>query len=69
MKNIARVGSAFRRDYSGVSYAVSYLRCKRDCRQYSPFIKAFSWAKDFKEYFAVKATPNPYIMRLLQKKG
>ena len=33
------------------------------------FIKAFSWAKDFKEYFAVKATPNPYIMRLLQKEG
>jgi len=33
------------------------------------FIKAFSWAKDFKEYFAVKATPNPYIMRLLQREG
>ena len=33
------------------------------------FIKALSWAKDFKEYFAVKATPNPYIMRLLQKEG
>ena len=33
------------------------------------FITAFSWAKDFKEYFAVKATPNPYIMRLLQKEG
>lgn len=33
------------------------------------FIKAFSWAKDFKDYFAVKATPNPYIMRLLQKEG
>lgn len=33
------------------------------------FIKAFSWAKDFKEYFAVKATPNPYIMRLLQQEG
>ncbi len=33
------------------------------------FIKAFSWAKDFKEYFAVKATPNPYIMRVLQEEG
>lgn len=33
------------------------------------FISAFSWAKDFKEYFAVKATPNPYIMRLLQREG
>lgn len=33
------------------------------------FIKAFDWAPKFKEYFAVKATPNPYIMKLLQKEG
>lgn len=33
------------------------------------FLKAFSWAEGFKQYFAVKATPNPYIMRLLQKLG
>lgn len=33
------------------------------------FIKAFDWAPHFKDYFAVKATPNPYIMRLLQKEG
>ncbi len=32
-------------------------------------IKAFDWAYDLQEYFAVKATPNPYIMRLLQKEG
>ena len=32
-------------------------------------IKAFDWAHDFKEYFAVKAAPNPYLMRLLQKEG
>ncbi len=32
------------------------------------FLKAFSWA-DFKEYFAVKATPNPYILKLLKKEG
>jgi diaminopimelate decarboxylase len=29
------------------------------------FLKAFSWNPDFKEYFAVKACPNPQIMRLL----
>ncbi len=29
---------------------------------------AFSWA-DFTEYFAVKATPNPYIMKLLKAEG
>lgn len=32
-------------------------------------IKAFSWAPDFKEYFAVKATPNPYILKLLSEEG
>lgn len=30
---------------------------------------AFSWSKDFKEYFAVKATPNPYILKLLREEG
>ena len=29
--------------------------------------KAFSWNKGFREYFAVKATPNPYIMKLLRE--
>ena len=27
--------------------------------------KAFSWNKGFREYFAVKATPNPSIMKIL----
>ncbi len=31
--------------------------------------KAFSWAPDFREHFAVKATPNPYILRLLAEEG
>ncbi len=30
---------------------------------------AFSWNKGFKEYFAVKATPNPYILKLLKSCG
>ena len=32
-------------------------------------INAFAWVPDFKEYFAVKATPNPYIMKLLKAEG
>ncbi|GAB6170863.1 diaminopimelate decarboxylase [Paradesulfitobacterium aromaticivorans] len=32
-------------------------------------IKAFSWAPEFKEYFAVKATPNPYILNILREEG
>ncbi|WP_026671161.1 MULTISPECIES: diaminopimelate decarboxylase [unclassified Butyrivibrio] len=31
--------------------------------------KAFSWNKGFREYFAVKATPNPVLMKLLQSEG
>ncbi|MBP1755275.1 MAG: hypothetical protein H6Q59_1673 [Firmicutes bacterium] len=31
--------------------------------------KAFSWNKGFKEYFAVKATPNPYIINILKEEG
>lgn len=31
--------------------------------------KAFSWNKGFKEYFAVKATPNPAILKILKEEG
>lgn len=32
-------------------------------------MKAFSWNKGFKEYFAVKATPNPTILKILREEG
>ena len=31
--------------------------------------EAFSWNKGFKEFFAVKATPNPYLIQILQEYG
>ena len=31
--------------------------------------KAFSWCKDFKEYFAVKALPNPEILKILHEEN
>lgn len=31
--------------------------------------KAFAWNKGFREYFAVKATPNPYLLKILQEEG
>lgn len=31
--------------------------------------KAFSWNKGYHEFFAVKATPNPYIMQILKEEG
>jgi len=31
--------------------------------------KAFSWCPGFRNHFAVKATPNPYIMKILMEEG
>ena len=31
--------------------------------------KAFSWNPGFREYFAIKATPNPTILRILKEEG
>ena len=31
--------------------------------------KAFAWAKGFKDYFAVKAAPNPHILKILREEG
>lgn len=31
--------------------------------------KAFAWNKGYKEYFAVKANPNPYILTILKEEG
>ncbi len=33
------------------------------------FVKTFEWAPGFKEFFAVKACPNPYIMQILKEEG
>ncbi len=30
---------------------------------------AFAWNKGFKEYFAVKATPNPFLLKILKEEG
>ncbi len=31
--------------------------------------RAFAWNRGFKEFFAVKATPNPYILKILHEEG
>ena len=30
-------------------------------------VETFAWAPEFKEFFAVKATPNPYLLKLLKE--
>lgn len=37
------------------------------CKNISRLHQAFSWAPGFKEYFAVKAAPNPFLMKILHK--
>lgn len=32
-------------------------------------IQAFKWVNTFKEYFAVKAAPNPFLMKILKSEG
>ena len=38
-------------------------------RNVEELYKAFSWNPGFKEYFAVKATPNPFILDILREYG
>jgi len=33
------------------------------------FINSFNWNKGFKQFYAIKACPNPYIMKLLKGEG
>ncbi len=39
---------------------------RRNARE---LLKAFAWNDGFKEYFAVKATPNPFILKILKSEG
>jgi len=38
-------------------------------KQAEEFISAFSWNEGFREYFAVKATPNPAVLKILKSCG
>jgi diaminopimelate decarboxylase len=47
-----------------------HLYDEKGIRDYAGrFNRAFSWNPGFKEYFAIKATPNPYLMKILRKEG
>ena len=47
-----------------------HLYDERGIREKARSLKeAFSWNPGFKEYFAVKATPNPRILRILREEG
>jgi diaminopimelate decarboxylase len=43
---------------------------EKGIREYARrFNKAFSWNPDFKEYYAIKAAPNPYLMKILKQEN
>lgn len=47
-----------------------YLYDERGIRESARRLNAaFAWCPGFREYFAVKATPNPHILRILQQEG
>jgi diaminopimelate decarboxylase len=43
---------------------------ERGIRENARLVKqAFAWNQGYREYFAVKATPNPFILKILQEEG
>ena len=38
-------------------------------RQARELLAAFAWAPGFREHYAVKALPNPYILEILREEG
>ena len=43
---------------------------EKGIREYArKFINAFSWTPEFKEYYAIKSAPNPYLMKIMREEG
>ncbi len=69
MPNFSRADSVF--EQAAAHFATPFhLYDEAGIRQNARDLnKAFSWCADFQEYFAVKALPNPAILRILQEEG
>ena len=53
-------------EYPTPFYVYDEQGIRDTCRE---LYEAFSWAEGFKNYFAVKATPNPHICRIIAEEG
>lgn len=43
---------------------------EKGIREYArKFIKAFSWNPGFKEFYAIKSAPNPFLMKIMRQEG
>ena len=70
MKKSTFVDKAKAEDIAGRFPTPFYLYDEAGIRQNAKAVNdAFSWNKGFKEYFAVKATPNPFLMKILSEYG
>lgn len=47
-------------------YLYDELAIRQNARD---FLRAFSWSPGFTEFFAVKANPNPYLLKVLREEG
>jgi diaminopimelate decarboxylase len=54
------------RDHPTPFYLYDEQAIRRNARELQ---RAFEWCRGFKEHFAVKATPNPHILRIVQEEG
>lgn len=54
------------KDYPTPFYIYNEKAIRENARELNA---AFSWNKGFKEFFAVKATPNPYLLKILKEEG
>lgn len=57
---------AIRQQYPTPFYLYDEKGIRENAKQLN---KAFGWNKGFREYFAVKATPNPSILKILKEEG
>ena len=57
---------AIAREYPSPFYLYDEKGIRETARK---LYKAFSWNPGFREYFAIKATPNPTILRILKEEG
>lgn len=57
---------ALRDAEGGPFYIYDEQAIRKNIREY---IDAFSWVPNFKNYYAVKACPNPYILQILKEEG
>ncbi len=47
-----------------------HIYYEKGIREYArKFISAFSWNPGFKEYYAIKSAPNPYLMKIMREEG